>query len=99
MNMPKQKHNSEQMNWRCSPALKQRILESAKRQDISLTDWMRRAAEDSLNKEAISCRGISEPLSIYVSAKDVAWLLQALQLPEIRKEIRSIVQEKPEDRS
>ena len=92
--MPKQKHNSEQMNWRCSPILKQKIQESAKRQDISLTDWMRRASEDYLNKEAISNRGVSEPLSVYVSPKDIAWLIQALQLPEIQEVILSIFEKR-----
>lgn len=65
-------------------------MESANRQNISLTDWMRRAAEDCLNKEALSGCGISEPHSIYISAKDIAWLKQALQLPEIRSIIRDI---------
>lgn len=88
--MVKGKYKSEQITWRCSPSLKQKMEEAAERQSMSLTDWIQRAAEERLEKEALSGSGISEPLSIYISAKDIAWLKQALQLPEIKSIIREI---------
>lgn len=89
--MNRRTNNSQHTSIRFNETLKQKIETAAIDSNMTMTEWIRRACEEKLERQKYDTLGLSEPKAAYVNSHLIDAIKYALTLDEVKKIILDII--------